>query len=181
MDSFEQLVAELLWVDGYWVQTSLKIDLSREEKHTIGRPTSPRWELDVVGYRADTNHLLVLECKSYLDSSGVRANDVIGDSSSTRYKLFRDTHLRKVVFNRLKKQMVAKGYAAKGVTVSLGLVAGNISKANEDKVRSEFSKQSIILWSPEDIVRKLSALSNESYENQISSVVAKILLRNRNK
>jgi len=37
-------------MDGYWVRTSVKVDLTKEEKVQIGRPSSPRWELDIVGY-----------------------------------------------------------------------------------------------------------------------------------
>jgi len=48
MDSFEQLISEILWMEGFWVQTSLKVNLTKAEKRQIGRPSSPRWELDVV-------------------------------------------------------------------------------------------------------------------------------------
>jgi len=42
MDAFESVVGEILWRDGYWVQTSLKVELTPEDKAAIGRPTSPR-------------------------------------------------------------------------------------------------------------------------------------------
>ena len=32
MDAFEQVVSEILWMDGYWVRTSVKVDLTKEEK-----------------------------------------------------------------------------------------------------------------------------------------------------
>jgi len=38
MDAFEQVVSEILWMDGYWVRTSVKVDLTKEEKVTISRP-----------------------------------------------------------------------------------------------------------------------------------------------
>jgi hypothetical protein len=31
MDAFEQLVAEILWMDGHWVRTSVKVELTKEE------------------------------------------------------------------------------------------------------------------------------------------------------
>src|ERR1019366_2421900 len=71
MDAFEQLVSEILWMEGYWVRTSAKVDLTKEEKRQIGRPSSPRWELDIVAYSGRDNLLKVIECKSYLDSRGV--------------------------------------------------------------------------------------------------------------
>jgi hypothetical protein len=42
MDAFEGVVSEILWREGYWVQSSLKVDLTKEEKVAIGRPTAPR-------------------------------------------------------------------------------------------------------------------------------------------
>lgn len=71
MDAFEQVVAEILWLQGHWVRTSVKVELSKEEKKRIQRPSSPRWELDIVAYSGRSNLLSVVECKSYLDSSGV--------------------------------------------------------------------------------------------------------------
>ena len=67
MDAFEQVVSEILWTEGYWVRTSVKVSLTKEEKRQIGRPSSPRWELDVVAYRGRDNILRVVECKNYLD------------------------------------------------------------------------------------------------------------------
>jgi len=68
MDSFEQVVATILGRNGYWVRTSVKVALTPDEKREIGRPSAPRWELDVVAYSGSRNELLVVECKSYLDS-----------------------------------------------------------------------------------------------------------------
>ena len=63
MDAFEQLVSEILWMDGYWVRTSVKVELTKKEKKAIGRPSSPRWELDIVAYSGRDNLLRVVECK----------------------------------------------------------------------------------------------------------------------
>src|ERR1700760_2918859 len=107
MDAFEQVVSEILWMTGYWVRTSVKVYLSKEEKVRIGRPSSPRWELDIVGYSGRDNILRVVECKSYLDSRGVvfRAFDGSDAKSAERYKLFSDDNFRAVVFNRLRIQL----------------------------------------------------------------------------
>jgi hypothetical protein len=98
MDAFEQLVSEILWMEGYWVRTSVKVDLTKEEKHMIGRPSSPRWELDIVAYSGRDNLLRVVECKSYLDSPGVRATAFDGSNAShaARYKLFNDPELNRM-------------------------------------------------------------------------------------
>jgi hypothetical protein len=92
----------MLFQSGYWVTQGFKVDLTPDEKAAIGRTTTPRWELDLVAYRGRDKHFLVVECKSYLDSTGVQAIEVIAtDAHKSRYKLFVDPILRRVVFNRL--------------------------------------------------------------------------------
>jgi hypothetical protein len=77
-------------MSGCWVRTSVKVELTKEEKREIDRHSSPRWELDIVGYNARENLLRIVECKSYLDSTGVRASAFDGSSPeyAKRYKLF---------------------------------------------------------------------------------------------
>ena len=55
MDAFEQLAADIFWNDGYWVRTGVKVELTRDEKIRIGLPSAPRWEIDLIAYRAATN------------------------------------------------------------------------------------------------------------------------------
>jgi hypothetical protein len=43
VDAFEQLVNEILWMSGFWVRTSVKVELTKEEKRLIGRHSAPRW------------------------------------------------------------------------------------------------------------------------------------------
>jgi hypothetical protein len=50
----------LLRRDGYWTATSVKVELTKEEKRKINRPSSPRWEIDVVAYKGSTNELLAV-------------------------------------------------------------------------------------------------------------------------
>ena len=56
-------------------------------------------ELDIVAYSGRRNELLVVECKSYLDSFGVqiRAFDGTDEILAKRFKLFNDETLRDVV------------------------------------------------------------------------------------
>ena len=111
MDAFEQLVSEILWMDGYWVRTSVKVELTKEEKRLIGRHSSPRWELDIVAYNGRENLLRVVECKSYFDSVGVRASAFDGTKPehAKLYKLFTEPQLRQVVLNRLGLQLAQTG------------------------------------------------------------------------
>ena len=123
MDAFEKLIAEILWAEGYWVRTSVRVNLTKEEKVRIGRYSSPRWELDVVGYRGRENVLQVIECKSYLNSRGVTlaALNNSNAAADSRFKLFVDDTLRGVVLNRLHTDLAAIGACAADSKVQLGL------------------------------------------------------------
>jgi len=182
MDSFEHVIAMLLNREGFWTQTSLKVDLTAQDKKDIKRPTCPRWELDVVGYKGKGNKLLVMECKSYIDSYGVRTKTFKNPTSTekARYKLFFDDKLRNVVLNRLAKQLVDSGSCKSKPTISFGLAAGNIY-GEEEWLQNHFEEKGWKLWGPTDIYSKLAKLMDEDYENSIASVVAKLILRHQEK
>ena len=179
MDAFEQVVQQILDHQGYWTRTSFKVELTKSEKRQIGRPSSPRWELDVVGYNAARNDILVVECKSYLNSPGVHIEDIFtprGGKYSNRYKLFNDATLRRVVFNRLKAQLTKTGLCSPDPTVRLALAAGNISKG-KDEIPALFEKKGFTFYGPEWIVDRLKEISVTGYDNQIASVVSKLWAR----
>jgi hypothetical protein len=102
MDAFEAVVAMLLRREGYWIIPSFKVDLTKEEKRTIDRRSSPRWEIDLVAYKGATNELVAVECKSFLDSRGVIFQDGSLQPEST-YKLLTEPKLREVVLTHLGK------------------------------------------------------------------------------
>lgn len=178
MDSFETVVAAILQRQGYWTQTSVKVDLTKAEKRAIGRPSCPRWELDIVGYRGASNELLVLECKSFLDSLGVQSATFDGRNpkDTKSYKLFFDNTLRRVVLNRLVRQFAKAGFCAPRPRVKLGLAAGKI-KGEELWLEAYFTKKGWWFWGPSLIRRELEALRESGYEDSMASVVAKLLLR----
>jgi hypothetical protein len=149
----EQLVSEILWMEGYWVRTSVKVELTKEEKRRIGLPSAPRWELDIVAYNARDNILRVVECKSYFDSVGVRASAFDGSNAdhATRYKLFNKPDLRQVVFNRLCLQMVGVGACREGAVVKLSLAAG---KVRFSAARYSFCKSNSWFTSPVAYARR---------------------------
>lgn len=177
MDAFEQLAAELLFAEGWWVETSVKVNLTKEEKRNVGRPSAPRWELDVVAYKGATNEILVFECKSFLDSRGVTWRELQNGHSSTRYKLFREPVLRQVVFARLAKQMVELGRCRPNPTVKLGMIAGKISGQDHAALAQHFIDRDWQFYGPDWIRERLEKLAMSSYSNQVSAVVAKLLLR----
>jgi hypothetical protein len=182
MDAFEQVVSEVLWMSGFWVRTSVKVELTKEEKRLIGRHSSPRWELDIVGYSGRENRLRVVECKSFLDSVGVRACAFDGSDpeEAKRYKLFNEPDLRRIVFNRLCLQFTEAGACREAPEVRLSLARGKIrNDADRAKIRSHFEGQGWELWEEPWLRERLRQMADRGYENQVSAVVAKLLLRGK--
>ena len=179
MDAFEQLISEILWMQGYWVRTSVKVELTKAEKQAIGRPSSPRWELDIVGYRGCDNLLQVVECKSYLDSYGVAlaAFDGSRGPKEDRYKLFNEDETRRIVFERLAQQFVEAGACRETPTVHLALACGKIREPDRMGLRTHFAHNGWQLWDEPWLRSQLGAMAKRRYENQVSAVVAKLLLR----
>ena len=178
MDSFEQVVAEILWMEGYWVRTSVKVELTKDEKRRIGKPSSPRWELDIVAYSGRANLLRVVECKSYLDSLGVQAHGFDSASkNSTRYKLFNDPVLRRTVFSRLGLQFSSTGSCRPNPKVELCLACGKINERSRAPIEKLFRRKGWHLWDEAWLRQRLGLMAARGYENQPSAVVAKLLLR----
>ena len=65
MDYFETLVKTVLEREGYWMIQSFKVDLTKEEKRELGRPTTPRPEIDLLAFSPVKDQLMVIEVKSY--------------------------------------------------------------------------------------------------------------------
>jgi|ERR1043166_7718100 len=70
------------------VRNSVKVELTKEEKRAIGRPSSRRWEIDVVAYSGKLNLLLAVKCKSFLNSRRValRGFDGSSEKEARRYQ-----------------------------------------------------------------------------------------------
>jgi hypothetical protein len=158
------------------------VELTKEEKRLIGRHSSPRWELDIVGYSGRENLLRVVECKSYLDSTGVRACafDASDPKEAKRYKLFNEPELRKVVFNRLSLQFTETGACREAPEIRLSLACGKIrNEADRAAIRTHFEAQGWELWDEPWLRERLHEMAEQGYENQVSAVVAKLLLRGK--
>ena len=180
MDAFEQLAADIFWNEGYWVRTSVKVELTREEKVRIGKHSSPRWEIDLIAYRSATNELLALECKSYLDSGGVHAAHFLpGSKYAHRYKLFHAPILRETVLERLRQQSIERGLCPDDVTVRLGLIHGHVTSHNAPLLVDIFEKGGWLLFGPDWLRSHLGRISSGGYENSTAAVVAKLLLRSK--
>jgi len=178
MDSFEQVVAEILWAQGFWVRTSVKVNLTKAEKVKIERGSSPRWELDIVAYNGRNNLLRVVECKSYLDSLGVQAKGFDAESdNASRYKLFNDAALREVVFQRLQLQFCEAGFCPPNPSVKLCLACGEIDERSRAAIGRTFTEKGWELWDENWLRERLGRMAARGYENQVSAVVSKLLLR----
>lgn len=178
MDSFESIVRTIFESKGYWVKTSFKVEITKEEKRNIGRPSSPRWELDVVAYKGGSKEILVIECKSYLDSPGVKADGLKNGKYKERYKLFNEDTLRNVVFNRLLTQLVDSGACSEDTTVKLCLASGKVASVpDRDELSEYFRTKGWNFYSDEWIKNELINLSNSAYEDEVATVTTKILTR----
>lgn len=57
MDAFEQVVGEILWTEGNWVRTSVKVNLTKAEKAYIERGSSLPVLLMAQNYLLDSSSL----------------------------------------------------------------------------------------------------------------------------
>jgi len=120
----------------------------------------------------------VIECKSFLDSFGVKADSLRAGKGNERYKLFNDKILRDVVFDHLKNQLVDSGACPKNTTIKLCLAAGKVaSKTDREALEAYFKKKNWYFYSDEWIKKELIRLANTGYENEIAIVTTKILNR----
>lgn len=178
MDAFEAVVGEILHREGYWVHSPYRVDLTKQEKVEIGRPSSPRWELDIVAYKASLNQVLIVECKSYLDSYGVRFSGFDGSNPrvAKRYKLFNDETLRHVVQNRMIRQMSEAGLVSDEPDVALA--CGKIvSESDREQLQVHFDERGWMLWDKQWLQQRLMQMAAAGYKNSAAAVTAKLLLR----
>jgi hypothetical protein len=180
MDAFESLVSALLAKEGYWTRTGFKVELTKADKRTIGRPTSPRWEMDVIAYKGKGNEVLAIECKSYPDSVGVQYAGVSGENEEDgkRYKLFDDPTLRRIVLQRLGKQLLMSGACPRMPKVTLCLAVGKVkSPTDRENIKKLFKRKGWRLYDDVWIGKRLAGAASSAYEDNIATISAKILLR----
>lgn len=179
MDYFENIVATLLEADGYWVKRSFKVNLTKQEKKEIGKPSIPRPEIDLLALCLARNEIIAFEAKSFLDSPGISAADLAEtyEVPSGRYKLFTCEKYREIVLKRLKQDLESAGMANQKTTIKLGLAAGKSLQNDSEKINDFMQEREWIYWSPIEIKSRVSALADRGYENDPAIITAKILLR----
>jgi len=179
MDHFEGLICTLLEAEGFWLRRSFKVNVTKEEKRVIGKPSIPRPEIDILAFRCCDNSVIAVEVKSFLDSPGLKLEELQANHKvpEGRYKLFTTPDYRSIVLNRLHQDLLSCGMANKSTKVSLGLVVGKVYQGRSEKIREHMAAQQMFFWAPEDIKCKVAALADRAYENDSAILVAKVLLR----
>ena len=179
MDAFEQLVGQLLEYEKYWVQHSVKVDLTILEKEKIGKKTTPRPEIDIAAFDIPNNTVYLLEVKSYLDSPGVKFESVIADTEvqEGRYKILTSRNYQNVISERLLQDWRASGHVNQDTKISFGLVAGKVQNKKETDLEKYFENKNWLFWGPTILKKKLVELSKKGYENNAVTIAAKLLLR----
>ena len=179
MDYFEGIIKTLLEYDGYWVRQSFKVNLTKEEKRAVGKPSIPRPEIDLIAYKPGLDTVIALEAKSFLDSPGVKLEDLDQqfEVPEGRYKLFTCQTYREIVLSRLRSDLEDAGMLGSKTKIKLGMAAGNVYRSKSSEIRRMFSDYGWLFISPEDIKEKVSNLAKTGYENEPAIITAKILMR----
>ena len=181
MDAFEQIISRLLWQEGIWTTVGYKVNLPKEKKKVLGKPTMPRPEIDILGYQASENLLLWVECKSYLDSRGVIYQSLSGEDKrgAMRFKVFTQPKYRKIVTEELISQVVKSNLTRPNPAIQYCLVTGKIATdVDRYKLHYLFSENDWILFDEFWVKQGLERLSEIGYEDDIATIVTKIYARN---
>lgn len=177
MNAFEDIIRRYLEEDGYWVRQSVKVEITPEDKRTIGTYSMPRPEVDLVALSIKKNELLLVEAKSYLDSYGVYYEAITdpSDKSAARYKLFTNDVFRQIVTDRLKEQYQKRGLIEGNVGVNYGLAAGNIHQGNEKPIADYFHQKGWKLITPNQIRNFIEQLVTKGWEDDLVTMTAKLM------
>jgi hypothetical protein len=179
MDAFEDLTARLLWREGYWTRQSYKVDLTKEDKVALGKYSMPRPEIDIVAFRPSTNTVAWVECKSYLDSTGVHigAFDGTKPNFAKRFRMFNDAAYWDLVTQRFVEQLRRDGLvpATPAPAVEYWLVAGRIAGGCHESVPAHFAANGWTLRDRTWIRTSLQAIAKEGYEDDVVTMAAKLL------
>lgn len=180
MNAFENIIAQYLNSEGFWVKQSVKVEITKEDKRNMNLPSMPRPEIDIVALDVKKNELLLVEVKSYLDSPGVWYEAVAGrdkDYYNKRYKLFNNDKYRKIVTERLFEQYLGQGLINKRTKINYALAAGNIYPGAEPLLKKYFADNGWILFTPSRIKQKIRELSDRGWEDDLVTMTAKLIIR----
>ena len=185
MNAFENIVAEFLESRGFWVRRSVKVPISIEDKKALDRVTMPTPEVDLVAYSGLKHTLVLVEVKSFLDSTGIWYNCIFGTEKEWKakhpsaYRIFWDSQYRRLISKRLR-QSLKRGLLDSHVHVTYALVAGKTwDTEEEDKIRQEFRRRKWLFFGPSELYKWLEKLpERKTYEDDVVTMTAKLILRN---
>jgi len=179
MDAFEQIVGELLEEEQFWVRNSVKVNLTRADKSQLENPSMPRPEIDLIAFDARASILYLLEVKSFIDSQGVRLEDLHPSSTlppQGRYKMLTSSRYQEVLMQRLREEWESRGLIDAQTKIKFGLIAGNVH-GDAAQLRTYADDTGWFFWGPKDIEERIQRLAEKGYENKQITLVAKILKR----
>ena len=177
MDSFEEIISELLEEDRFWIKKSVRINITKEEKKELNKSSRPRPEIDLVAYDSQKNELILIEVKSFLDSTGVKKEDVIQsyDYPEGRYKILTCALYQEILSKRLKQEWLDRGLINQNTSIRFGLIAGNIHKGDEADLKNHADQNNWFFWEPREIENRIKALAEKGYENtSINDILSRI-------
>jgi hypothetical protein len=182
MDAFELIARKYFERNNYWTRIGYRLDLKRlsaSERSTIVKKSDPRPEIDLVAFKPEDNQLLLIECKSFLDSSGVDDFSFEPrDRNASRYKLFTMPERTECLMRAIVSQLKNDGLLPDSkIEVKLVLFAGKAASKREEALQARFQKNGWQLILPERIIEFFQQLSEDRYDNDIISMTSKILLR----
>jgi hypothetical protein len=176
MDAFESIIAMFLERRGYWTLRSVKVKFKPHEKVWPINKYSPTLELDVVAYKPRENELILIECKSFLDSSGVRLDHVRGlGRDARRYRLIHDVPYRTMLKERIESDFLSKGLISENPNIKFGLAAGNIYEKDKVGLVQYCNDNGIVLYTPETIQKEIKNLRSSVYLNDEITLTVKLL------
>jgi hypothetical protein len=181
MDAFEEIVASLFRRLGYWTWQNYKIDLEVIDKIEIGKHSMPRPEIDILAYQPRTNELLWIECKSFLNSQGVKITSAENNEQKKLIgiKVFDDDNFRTIATRKLITQTFDRGLILDtNPILKYYLVAGNIHRGSESAIQAYFDLKRDDPWILCDrkwVAKRLSKLADLSYENDVATMVVKLM------
>lgn len=180
MNAFEKIVASLFRTEGYWTINGYRVDLSKDGKKEIGKPSLPRPEIDILAYQGSTNELIWVECKSYLDSGGVGYASFTNPTNPgyNRFKVFNYPIYREVISRELISQTVDRGFARNGVSLKYCLVAGKVKSDKDRGLLVDYFKENGWLFYDEKWLKSgLKNAAKSQYEDDVTMITAKIIQR----
>jgi hypothetical protein len=108
---------------------------------------------------------------------GAKWLDGTDTKNAGSFKLFTEPKLREVVLNRLTAQFASIGLCRSEPTVRLCLACGKIRARARKALADHFAKNDWQLFDEKWLRGRLQAMVEGGYENQVSAVVAKLILR----